>query len=94
MHGATQKELAALQRDQATTLNHVTCAEENLKRIEQQLGVTETWTASCALYIETKAFIQNCKYLRAVDNLERLVVQRLFELTKMNLSGTGKSYIL
>lgn len=92
--GQLKRSLLPSRGDQATTLNHVTCAEENLKRIEQQLGVTETWTASCALYIETKAFIQNCKYLRAVDNLERLVVQRLFELTKMNLSGTGKSYIL
>ncbi|KIM72931.1 hypothetical protein PILCRDRAFT_80145, partial [Piloderma croceum F 1598] len=33
--------------------------------------------------------INNRKYLKAVDTLERLVVQRLFELTKMNHSGTA-----
>jgi hypothetical protein len=28
-------------------------------------------------------------YNQALDNLEALIVARLFELTKMNMSGTG-----
>lgn len=30
------------------------------------------------------------KYRRAIDNLERLVVQRLFEMTKLGMNGVGK----
>lgn len=30
------------------------------------------------------------QYRRALDSLELLVVQRLFELTKLGMSGTGK----
>jgi hypothetical protein len=31
------------------------------------------------------------KYCRAVDKLERLVLQRLFEMTKLDMSGVGLS---
>ncbi|KAJ7601802.1 hypothetical protein FB45DRAFT_682453, partial [Roridomyces roridus] len=34
------------------------------------------------------------EYQRALDRLELLVVERLFELTKMNQSGTGESFYL
>jgi hypothetical protein len=30
------------------------------------------------------------EYRSALDELERLVVQRLFELSKLGMSGTGK----
>jgi hypothetical protein len=36
------------------------------------------------------AYIHVRTYQRAVDKLEGLVVQRLFELTKANVSQTGK----
>jgi hypothetical protein len=58
-------------------------------KLEQQLGITERWTADLPEYLDVTHFIQHCKYLRAVDTLEALVVQCLFELTKMNHSRTG-----
>jgi hypothetical protein len=33
------------------------------------------------------------KYWHALDELERLVVQQLFELTKMNMSGTAFTFL-
>lgn len=59
-------------------------------QLELQLDIAQRWTPSSPEYIYTTEFIKRRKYLRAVDVLESLVVQRLFELTKMNHSGTGK----
>jgi len=54
----------------------------------------EQWTADSPEYLQVTEFVQRHKYLRAVDTLEALVVQRLFELTKMNHSGTGERNML
>ena len=54
----------------------------------------ERWTADSPEYLRVTEFVQRRKYLRAVDTLEALVVQRLFELTKMNHSGTGECSML
>ncbi|KAF7975664.1 hypothetical protein HWV62_8751 [Athelia sp. TMB] len=89
LRGAIGKDLTKLQRNQSTTYNRVVRAEDNVSTIEINLGITESWTASSPDYIRIKEYITNRKYLRAVDSLEALVVQRLFELTKMNHSGTA-----
>jgi hypothetical protein len=34
-------------------------------------------------------YLQNRQFIRIVDKLEGLVVQRLFELSKSHLAGTG-----
>lgn len=69
--------------------NHVVRAEDNVSTLEANLGIAETWTADSPDYARIQDYIKNRKYLRAVDTLEALVVQRLFELTKLNHSGTG-----
>jgi DNA-binding protein Fis len=35
--------------------------------------------------------IKRCKYAVVLDALELLIVERIFELTKMNQSQTGRS---
>lgn len=90
LKGAKKPELTPLQRTQTWAVTRLDRAEENSHGIQQRLGFGEPWTPSLPLYIETTVFVRDRKYLKAVDTLERLVVQRIFELTKMNLSGTGK----
>lgn len=87
--GVVGKDLTKLTRDSTTAFNRVTRSDEQLAKLEQQLDITERWTADSAEYVNVTEFIQRRKYLKAVDTLEALVVQRLFELTKMNQSGTG-----
>jgi hypothetical protein len=87
--GAVGRDLTRLTRNHTTAHNRVTRAEDQVSRLESQIGITERWTIDSADYSRVKAFITNRKYLRAIDSLEALVVQRLFELTKMNHSGTG-----
>lgn len=57
---------------------------------ERRLGVTERWTPEHPEYCKAKHFINNRNFIRVVEQLEGLVVQRLFELSKANLAGTGK----
>ncbi|KAJ7619742.1 hypothetical protein FB45DRAFT_1033581 [Roridomyces roridus] len=60
-----------------------------LADIEQELGITTRWTPTSPSYIAAEEEARSLEYQRALDRLELLVVERLFELTKMNQSGTG-----
>lgn len=46
------------------------------------------------VYKDGQLLLTERKYCRALDELERLVVQRLFEMTKMGMSGVGESLYL
>ncbi len=59
--------------------------------LEVLLGISTSWQPADAEYMRVAQYIATRKYQRALSNLQRLVVQRLFELQKMNLSQTGKS---
>jgi hypothetical protein len=69
-------------------------AESYVETIENTLQIEERWTEASPEY---KAFFQETvltNYERALDDLERLVVMRLFELAKMSSSGTGTPFAL
>lgn len=66
-------------------------AEEAAIDMERRLGITARWTDDSPEYKEAFAYVQNRRFIRAVEELERLVIQRLFELSKANLAGTGTS---
>lgn len=53
------------------------------------MGIAVRWTADCDEYKAALVTMTERRYRRALDNLERLVVQRLFELTKLSASGLG-----
>ncbi|KAI0676297.1 hypothetical protein C8Q78DRAFT_960152, partial [Trametes maxima] len=56
---------------------------------EVLLGVSTTWQPSDPAYIRVAKYIATRKYQQALSNLQRLIVQRLFELHKLNLAQTG-----
>lgn len=60
---------------------------------EVRMGITRRWEPTDPHYIEALKYSRTRDYQRALDHLQKLVVQRLFELQKMNLSGTGESCI-
>src|SRR5262245_37307352 len=49
-------------------------------QMEVKLGITNRWQPSSPKYMETMKYMANRKYHQALDNLQRLVIQRLFEL--------------
>jgi len=67
--------------------------EHCLKQIvdmEVSMGIEKRWDPSSPDYLETLGYLSTRTYQRALEELQRLVIQRLFELHKMNISATGK----
>ena len=66
--------------------------ESCLKQIislEAKMGISNRWDALSPEYQETLGYLNTRLYQRALEELQRLVIQRLFELHKMNMSATG-----
>ena len=58
--------------------------------LEVQMGITKRWTPETPEYVETARYICERRYHQALNKLQRLVTQRLFELHRLNLSGIGQ----
>ena len=61
--------------------------------LELKLDVAEAWTPDNPRYQETIRYIQTRRFHRALDKVQRLVVQRLLEMTKSNASGMSKCIV-
>ncbi|KAJ7041288.1 hypothetical protein C8F04DRAFT_1208483 [Mycena alexandri] len=72
-----------------TTYNRVLLIDEELSRFEVEHGYAVRWTPEHAEYKAASEMMVQRRYRRALDELERLVVQRLMELTKLSLSGVA-----
>ncbi|KAI6004702.1 hypothetical protein EDD15DRAFT_2384720 [Pisolithus albus] len=64
-------------------------AEALAGHIQGQLGIELPWEIGSSEYSQWKEEAKITKYRAALDELERLVVMRLFELAKLGMSGTG-----
>ncbi|KAJ7872320.1 hypothetical protein B0H14DRAFT_3083643 [Mycena olivaceomarginata] len=62
---------------------------EQVQGLESTLEIVERWTVASPKWVQTVAEIKKRKYQLALDALELLIVERIFELTKMNQSETG-----
>lgn len=69
-------------------------ALERVQSLEQQLGVAERWSRSHPDYSRAAELVRRRRYQRCLDELEGLVVARIFELSKMNMSQTGEPLYL
>ena len=54
------------------------------------MGIGNRWDPLSPEYLETLGYLNTRSYQRALEELQRLVIQRLFELHKMNMSATGE----
>ncbi|KAI5990606.1 hypothetical protein EDD15DRAFT_2388740 [Pisolithus albus] len=66
--------------------------EKDLKAVQElegRLGITRRWVPEDEEWQAAARLVANWKYQQALDNVKRLVVSRIFELSKMNQSGTG-----
>lgn len=63
--------------------------QTDLNDLEVHLGISECWTSQSPDYQKAIKYMNQRQFQLAVDKLEGLVVQRLFELTKANASETG-----
>jgi hypothetical protein len=58
--------------------------------MEVRRGILHRWEPTSPEYVETMKYMTMRKYHRALDDLQRLVIQRLFELHRLNVGRTGK----
>lgn len=61
--------------------------------MEIQLSIEERWAVGSPDYLQFKEEAALGKYRAALNELERLVVMRLFELSKLSLSSTGSTHL-
>ena len=61
-----------------------------LAQLEVAMGITQRWTPLDEPYREAVKYMRERHYRRALEKLQKLVVQRLFELDKLNIAETGK----
>ena len=64
-------------------------AEAYIYILEAQLGIAERWEIGGEEYRKYQQEMVLVDYQETLDELERLVVQRLFELVKLGMSGIG-----
>ncbi len=68
---------------------------QNVQLMESLLGIGgehERWAPGMAAWELAQTLVQTRDYRCCLSNLEALVVAWIFELMKMNMSRTGKSY--
>ncbi|KAJ3558554.1 hypothetical protein NP233_g11487 [Leucocoprinus birnbaumii] len=63
--------------------------EAKVHNFEELLGVTTRWEPNTPEWDMVKTLADHRRYQRCLDKLESLVVSRFFELSKMNMAGTG-----
>lgn len=65
--------------------------EVEVAMLEVKMNIGQRWVTTDAAYIQTANYLSEQEFQRALARLEKLVVQRLFELHRMNLSQMGAS---
>jgi hypothetical protein len=65
---------------------------EAVQELEEKLGISDRWTSESPQWTATVQQVKQKKYQKALDAVELLVVERIFELTKINQSQTGKGF--
>jgi hypothetical protein len=61
-----------------------------VQNLELKLGIFTRWVPADDEWKQAAEMVGKRRYQRCLDLLEGLVVARMFELTKMNMSQTGE----
>lgn len=91
-HGSRQKQTPEMQLRHATE-NHQR-ALAAVQDLEVKLSVETRWTNGSEEWTAAAVLTSQRRYQRCLDELEALVVSRIFELTRMNLSQTGEHALI
>ncbi|KAH9831718.1 uncharacterized protein C8Q71DRAFT_798813 [Rhodofomes roseus] len=81
------KEVARVRGNRTRAANRYFATDDDCRAYEQELQIAVRWLPASDEYQEACQLLTLREYQRSLDELERLVVQRLFELTKAGMSG-------
>ncbi|KAI0683926.1 hypothetical protein BC835DRAFT_1294591 [Cytidiella melzeri] len=87
------KELASTRRletDRRHAMERYERISHDVCALEVEMGLTVRWTPYTEQYKATLKYIKDRKYHRALNKLQKLATQRLFELHKLNVAQTGE----
>ncbi|KAJ7678318.1 hypothetical protein DFH06DRAFT_1121808 [Mycena polygramma] len=65
---------------------------EAVQHLEEKLDISPRWTAASPEWVASVKLLKEKKFMDALNALEFLIVERIFELTKVNRSGTDTGY--
>lgn len=91
MEGNSPQEIAGYEKRRRYALKRHRDKQEEVSHLEDKMNIAQTWGKGSAERKEAEELLRTREYRLAIDKLEELVVCRIFELTKMNMSQTGKS---
>jgi hypothetical protein len=91
---STQANAKLLEAEQTRSHRRLLAHMNHADEIERQLQIEERWSAEDPRYLDALKYINDRTFIGAVERLEGLVVQRLFELSKANLAATGVYFSL
>ncbi|KAJ7318180.1 hypothetical protein DFH08DRAFT_714989 [Mycena albidolilacea] len=86
-NGYTTPQITLVRTRYRTTYTRLLALEEDLCRYEEEHRIETRWTWDSTAYKEGLKLVTERKYRAALTEVERLVVQRLLELTKLGMSG-------
>ncbi|KAJ7433566.1 hypothetical protein FB451DRAFT_1419631 [Mycena latifolia] len=89
VNGITRTEITRVNTRYRTTYMKYLATLEEVCRYEDVHNIAERWTPMSKSYTDALVMMTERRYRSAVDELERLVVQRLAEMTKLGMSGVG-----
>ncbi|KAI1782519.1 hypothetical protein LXA43DRAFT_977529 [Ganoderma leucocontextum] len=78
-----------LERSRRVLLERVDRLTAEAIAIEHEFHVTSRWKPGEEQFMKTLEYINNRRYYRTLGKVQRLVIQRLFELHRLNLAQTG-----
>lgn len=90
MENNSPREIAAYERRRRYAIKKHLDKQEEISHLEEKMNIAQTWGKGSAERKEVEGMLRTREYRLAIDKLEELVVCRIFELTKMNMSQTGE----
>ncbi|KAI6012899.1 hypothetical protein BKA83DRAFT_4063727, partial [Pisolithus microcarpus] len=89
LRSSAQEGTMAINAEYASALRRYELRLNEVANFEQNHNITEHWTRDHPQYNEALEYVRQRTFIQAIEELEGLVVQRLAELSKANLAGTG-----
>ncbi|KAJ6608349.1 hypothetical protein B0H10DRAFT_2166594 [Mycena sp. CBHHK59/15] len=86
---STPQDVAHQEADRWAALEHRDKNLEVVLHLERKLSIVRRWKAGDPEWERAAVLVGKRRYQRCIDELEKLVVSRLFELTNMNQSKSG-----
>lgn len=64
----------------------------DVQALESKLGLASCWKVGSEEWEAAKKLIRERDYRKSLDRLEGLLVARIFEMSRLNVAGTGRSH--